>query len=276
MTGTNETRIVNEATGGQKGSKDERYDLIPWVAMDEVARLYGAGAAKYDAHNWRKGYDWHLSYASMIRHAKAFWEGEDFDHDPSLPFPVHHLASVVFHALALITFRTEHPELDDRPQVLLSRAREAREATHAPAEAPEAATAPQGGAVAVFRHVSGPPVEGADENGRYRVRTGMEAPAGYRFSHIEGEEPVSNSDSDALLEQAWGIIANAYHGDWAVAPVEWQRAAAGWRDKVFAPACEEGEPDGHGQGADEIVNPKAKPVQRCGSCDQIMRLCTCW
>jgi hypothetical protein len=123
MSGTNEVRTVNEKTGGQKGSKDERYDLIPWAALDEVARLYGAGAHKYDEHNWRRGYDWSLSYSSLIRHARAFWEGEDLDHDPSLPYPVHHLASVVFHALALITFAKEHPELDNRPHRVLDKCR---------------------------------------------------------------------------------------------------------------------------------------------------------
>lgn len=270
MSGTGEVRVTNERTGGAKGSKDEDFSLLPWDQLAEVARLYSFGSKKYSRSNWAKGYDWHLSFASLMRHAAAWWTG-DFDDDES---GCDHMASVVFHALALMYFRQHHPDLDDRPHVSLSRAREALEATRAPVEAPEADTGPHGGAVAVFRHVSGPPAEGADASGRYRVRTGMEAPAGYRFSHIEGEDHAP--DHYPLLEQAWGIIANAYHGDWTVAPVEWQRAAAGWRDKVFVQSGDEDEPDGHGQGADEIINPKVKPVRRCGSCDQIMRLCECY
>lgn len=104
-------RVVNEVTGGEKGMKDERFDLIPWDAMREVARLYAAGSKKYDDHNWRKGYAWSLSFASLIRHATQFWEGEDIDEEMG----THHLASVVFHSLTLLTFVDEHGELDDRP-----------------------------------------------------------------------------------------------------------------------------------------------------------------
>jgi len=105
-----EVRMVNEKTGGEKGSKRERYDLIPWEPMDEVARLYERGAAKYSEHNWCKGYAWKLSFSSLIRHAVAFWQGEDIDPETECD----HMASVVFHALALMYFRKHHPDLDDR------------------------------------------------------------------------------------------------------------------------------------------------------------------
>lgn len=110
-----EVRIVNEATGGEKGQKGQRYDLIPWNALDQVAEVYAAGANKYADHNWRLGYDWSLSFASLIRHAKAFWEGESIDEEMG----THHLGAVVFHALALLTFEVEHPELDDRATTTL-------------------------------------------------------------------------------------------------------------------------------------------------------------
>jgi hypothetical protein len=34
-----------------------------------------------------------------------------------------------------------------------------------------------------------------------------------------------------LLEEAWGIIANAGGGDWKTQTIEWQKAVAGWRDR---------------------------------------------
>ena len=34
----------------------------------------------------------------------------------------------------------------------------------------------------------------------------------------------------ALLDEAWGIIANAGEGDWAREGADWQNAAARWRD----------------------------------------------
>jgi hypothetical protein len=108
---TTEVRLTDPETGGQKGSKPERYDLIPWSpAMDEVARVYAFGAEKYADHNWRKGYPWSWSLASLFRHVKAFASGEDRDPESGL----HHLAHAVFHCLSLITFGDEHPDKDDR------------------------------------------------------------------------------------------------------------------------------------------------------------------
>lgn len=103
----NEIRVVSP-TGGAKGKKLARFDLIPPRAMVKVAEIYGRGAEKYDDWNWRKGYDWSLSLAALERHLNAFKAGESTHEDG------HHLASVVFHALALMTFEEEHPELDDR------------------------------------------------------------------------------------------------------------------------------------------------------------------
>ena len=103
-------RVTNPVTGGEKEVSPIRYDLIPVEPWREVAVLYGRGAAKYAANNWRQGYDWSNSYAAMQRHAQRFWSGESID--PQGKF--HHLAAVVFHALALMEFEKTHPELDDR------------------------------------------------------------------------------------------------------------------------------------------------------------------
>jgi hypothetical protein len=112
MVGTGEIRVVNKDTGGAKGQKLARYDLVPWDQMAKVAELYGAGAQKYEAHNWAKGYDWSLSFASLMRHATQFWMGESLDEETQC----HHMASVVFHALALMRFEEKFPQLDDRPR----------------------------------------------------------------------------------------------------------------------------------------------------------------
>ncbi|MCO4257399.1 dATP/dGTP diphosphohydrolase domain-containing protein [Pseudarthrobacter cellobiosi] len=106
---TSEVRTTS-ATGGEKGTKPERYDLIPVGALAQVAALYGRGAAKYAAHNWRRGYEWSKSYAALQRHATQFWNGEDNDAEMDLP----HMASVAFHALALLTFMEEQRGFDDR------------------------------------------------------------------------------------------------------------------------------------------------------------------
>jgi len=108
----NEVRITS-STGGQKGKKLARYDLIPVQPWWTVAELYGRGARKYEDRGWERGYDWSLSYAALMRHAQQFWDGEPLDEETHSP----HLAAVVFHALALLEFSATHPEFDDRPRV---------------------------------------------------------------------------------------------------------------------------------------------------------------
>jgi hypothetical protein len=103
-----EERIINPTTGGEKGKKIERYDLIPSRPLREVARNYGIGAQKYADRNWEKGTAWSLNFAALNRHLWQWWEGQRLD-DAGF----HHLSAV--HAMALMEFEVTHPELDDRP-----------------------------------------------------------------------------------------------------------------------------------------------------------------
>jgi hypothetical protein len=104
---------TTSATGGEKGVKPEAYALIPWEAMDEVARVYNAGAQKYAAHNWRRGYEWSKSFSAACRHLFAFWRGEEID--PELG--TRHLAMAIFHLLGMLSFsldKDKYGEYDDR------------------------------------------------------------------------------------------------------------------------------------------------------------------
>jgi hypothetical protein len=127
---------TTSSTGGEKGTKPERYDLIPVEALAKVAQLYGNGAAKYEAHNWRRGYEWSKSYAALQRHANAFWRGEDIDAEMGLP----HLAAVCFHALTLMTFMDEQPQFDDRFIGPLTKSDEALAALREKLQAPPVVT----------------------------------------------------------------------------------------------------------------------------------------
>jgi hypothetical protein len=107
--GASEVRTVS-ATGGEKGVKDLRYDLIPVFPLRELARLYGFGVKKYSDRNWEKGYEWSKSYAALQRHLNAFWGGEDFDAESGVP----HLVNAAWHCFALVEWMQTHPEYDDR------------------------------------------------------------------------------------------------------------------------------------------------------------------
>lgn len=112
---------VTATSGGQKGSKPARFDLIPTDALELLARHYGKGAEKYDRvnglDNWRNGYEWSLSYAAMQRHLNSFWSGEDYDEETGSL----HLVAAAWHCFTLIHF-VNHPDLpeeyDDRQDVL--------------------------------------------------------------------------------------------------------------------------------------------------------------
>lgn len=132
-----EVRKVSE-TGGEKGVKSERWDLLPMGALAKVAEHFGRGAAKYADHNWRRGYPWSRSYGAAGRHYRAFVEGEDYDRCPEdghgcrhtdmegNPYkgPVPgtcfnhtgslHIVAFAWHALVLIEFFEQHQQYDDR------------------------------------------------------------------------------------------------------------------------------------------------------------------
>jgi hypothetical protein len=135
-----ETRTTS-STGGQKGTKLARHDLIPTGPLNELAEHYGRGARKYANHQWRNGYEWSKSFAAKQRHDLAFWGGHDYDvceNDPDgcsfvdadgEPFEgevtehghtcfnhtgSHHMVASAWHAFCLLEFKDRFPEHDDR------------------------------------------------------------------------------------------------------------------------------------------------------------------
>ena len=122
---TDEIRQTSDS-GASKGSKLARYDMIPADSLRILAEHYGKGAEKYPPFdngdglgvldNYRRGYHWSLSFAAMMRHAWAFWGGEDTDKETGSP----HLAAVAWHALTLLHWSLNEDlkkKYDDRPRM---------------------------------------------------------------------------------------------------------------------------------------------------------------
>ena len=109
-----EYRVTDQKTGGQKGQKTARFDLIPTGPLWSLAVHYGKGALKYEDRNWEKGYDWSLSYAAAQRHLNLFWSGEEWEDDPVTGI-VNHLDAAMFHIMALREFSEKYLDGDDRP-----------------------------------------------------------------------------------------------------------------------------------------------------------------
>lgn len=105
------TEIVVSPTGGKKGQKMRRIDLIPPESLGQVGDVYGHGATKYGERNYELGYNWSLCVSALHRHLNAWQRGESID--PESPDGTHHLAAVCFHAMTLMEFERTHPEFDD-------------------------------------------------------------------------------------------------------------------------------------------------------------------
>lgn len=96
-------------------AKKPPMELIPWEAMEGVARVLDFGRVKYAAHNWRKGFEWGRLVGAGLRHVFKFLGGEDLDPESG----EHHID----HALCCFMFLSAHIKgglgKDDRAHVLL-------------------------------------------------------------------------------------------------------------------------------------------------------------
>ena len=111
-----EVRTVS-ATGGAKGVKPARFELLPTDSLWELAEHYGKGAEKYVSadtglDNWRLGYEWSKSFGAALRHLVAALGGEDVDPDSGSK----HVIAVAWHMLAIAHWMNEpgYRQFDDR------------------------------------------------------------------------------------------------------------------------------------------------------------------
>jgi len=70
-----------------------RYDLLPAVCIERLAKLYERGAAKYGDNNWQKGIPSTCYMESALRHLFKYLDGHR-DED--------HLAACVFNVFGLM------------------------------------------------------------------------------------------------------------------------------------------------------------------------------
>lgn len=99
---------MNEGRKNDTGKP--RFDLLPPEALFHLADLYRRGAERYEDRNWEKGMDWGRVYAALQRHAWKWWGGETYDLDDGQ----HHLASVAWCALTLLTYELRNVGTDTR------------------------------------------------------------------------------------------------------------------------------------------------------------------
>ncbi len=110
LTQSDETRVTDPDTGGQKGEKLAQLGAIDPTSIMDVARVAGYGAQKYARYNFTLGYRWSLSYDALQRHLHAWQAGDNLDDESGLP----HLAHAAWHCLTLLTFQRFDRGTDDR------------------------------------------------------------------------------------------------------------------------------------------------------------------
>lgn len=77
-----------------------RWDLLPFDALNEVAKVSTYGATKYAPRNWEKGLSWSSCFASFMRHFYARCTGEIYDPESQCL----HTAHMAWNALAILSF----------------------------------------------------------------------------------------------------------------------------------------------------------------------------
>jgi hypothetical protein len=89
-----------------------RVDLLPFAAIEDVARVGTFGAGKYGERSWH-GLSASRLFGAALRHLWAWWRGEDLDPETGLP----HLAHAGCCVLMLAEQMIDRPGSDDRPNV---------------------------------------------------------------------------------------------------------------------------------------------------------------
>ena len=123
-------KLLKDSDKGLRASTGKiRYDLLEPFAIEQVARIFTKGAAKYADHNWLKGMKWSKMIASAKRHIAAFEKGEDYDFDPNCKgcqegnCLMHtgelHVAQAAWNMLGLTSYYKHYPQGDDRLNIML-------------------------------------------------------------------------------------------------------------------------------------------------------------
>jgi Domain of unknown function (DUF5664) len=98
-------------SGGTKhDASKEPLDLIPYEALQEIAKVLDFGAKKYARANWAKGINYSRLISAILRHVNQFNAGEDVDPESGISHMAHAGCGIVF----LLWTIKHRPDLDDR------------------------------------------------------------------------------------------------------------------------------------------------------------------
>jgi len=105
--------IEKDNSGIKYDQYKPRWDLLPYDALQEIAKVMTYGAIKYEPRNWEKGMSWSRVFASMQRHLSSWFHGNDVDYESGMS----HLAHAACCVMYLLAFECRENGIDDRPKL---------------------------------------------------------------------------------------------------------------------------------------------------------------
>lgn len=95
---------MNESIKNDRTDGKVRMELLPWPELEEIARVYTAGAKKYGANRWQNLEDGYERYkGAMLRHLCELEKGIEIDADTGC----YHAAQICWNAIAMLHFKLE-------------------------------------------------------------------------------------------------------------------------------------------------------------------------
>lgn len=105
----------------QESIKNDRTDnkvmmeLLPFRELEEIARVYTAGAKKYGPNRWQNLPDGYQRYkGALLRHLTELEKGNDIDEDTGCM----HAAQIAWNAIAMLHFKMN--EMENKNVMILS------------------------------------------------------------------------------------------------------------------------------------------------------------
>lgn len=103
----------NKPSGVKHDQNKIRWDLVPYDAVNEIAKVLTFGAAKYEARNWEKGMNWSRAFGALQRHLTRWFHGQDKDKETRLT----HLSNAGCCIFFLLAWELRQVGVDDRPKL---------------------------------------------------------------------------------------------------------------------------------------------------------------
>jgi len=100
----------SEVKGLKFDAQKPPIDLIPYEALEEIAKVLAFGEKKYGTANWASGIEMRRLLSAAMRHIGQFNSGQDLDEEAQTL----HLANAATNLMFAIWMYKNRPDLDNR------------------------------------------------------------------------------------------------------------------------------------------------------------------